>query len=771
MGKIEQVNLTEVMPKDYVDYALDVIVSRALPDVRDGLKPVHRRILYAMYELGLTPEKGYRKCARIVGEVLGKYHPHGDSSVYDALVRMAQDFSLRYPLIDGHGNFGSIDGDSAAAMRYTESKMDKIAIEMLSGIRKNSVDFVPNFDGEEKEPSVLPSKFPNLLVNGSSGIAVGFACSMPPHNLRETIDGINYRLNNENCALDDVMQFIKAPDFPTGGIIANKNAIKDIYKTGKGKIIIRAKHHIETIKEGNRDIEAIVVTELPYQVNKAKLIDVIDDLSKDREVIKETKGKKEKIKIKAKIPEILDVRDESDREGMRIVIELKRKGESERVLQLLYKNTKMQDNFSVNNIALIKGRPPKNPLSLLQLIDSYINHQKETIIRETIFNKEKTESRLHILHGLRLALDELDITIQLIKTSKSNIEAKNLLQKHLSIDEVQAQAILEMKLRRLTNLEVKSILEEIDVLTDTLKHLNSILNDKEVLKNVLINSLEEIKNKYWDERRTQLIEGKTISKDMLVEQYNTIIQLTKEGYIKKLRATSVKNTNKNRLKEGDCIIKEIRGTNKDTILLFSDKGMAYKLKASDLKELKPGELGELISSYHDLDKDENIKFIASTQFDEDEYMISIFENGKVAKVNIQAYNMTTRKFKYNANDLIDIRNIHKNKDIFLLSSEGKALVCNTDRIGAKSSRNVQGNIAIKLNEGFKVVAAIIDVTKDDRFTIHTEKGKDYYIMLDDVSSNESKDWFTHLQGRPGNQGSFVVNLRSKNDIVKFVEVE
>ncbi|EGT3606834.1 DNA topoisomerase 4 subunit A [Clostridium perfringens] len=765
-NNIQKVNMSDEMKRSYIDYAIEVIVSRALPDVRDGLKPVLRRIIYGMYDLKIFPNAPYKKCARIVGEVLGKYHPHGDSSVYEALVRMAQDFSLRYPLVDGHGNFGSIDGDSAAAMRYTESRLQKIALELIKDIDKDTVDFVPNFDGEETEPAVLPSKFPNLLVNGATGIAVGFASNMPPHNLVEVIDAIKYRLENNNCSLDDIMQFIKAPDFPTGAIISNPKAMKSIYEQGVGKVVMRSKHHIEYLKDKNKEIEAIVVTELPYQVNKAKLVEKIDELSNDQEKVEDGK----KIKIRAEIPDIIEVRDESDREGIRIVIELKNKGTYERVLQLLYKKSNLQCNFNVNNVALVNGLPEDN-ISLIRLIDYYIEHQKEVITKKTIFDKNKAINQLHILNGLTIALDKLDYTIKLIRKSKTKSDARELLKLELDIDNAQADAILQMQLQRLTNLEKDNIFKQVEELNNKITFLNSILENDEVLITELINDLEEIKNKYGDERRTQLIEGKTISKDMLVEQYNTIIQLTKEGYIKKLRATSVKSTNKNRLKEGDYIIKEVRGTNKDTILLFSDKGMTYKLKANDLKELKPGELGELISNYHDLDKDENIKFISSTEFDEDEYMISVFENGKVAKVNIQAYNMTTRKFKYNSNDLIDIMNIHKNKDIFLLSSEGKALVCNTDRIGVKSSRNVQGNIAIKLNEGFKVASAIIDVTKDDRFTIHTEKGKEIRVLLDDISPKEDTAWIDYIYSRPSNQGNFIYNTRSKNDVIKFVEVD
>ena len=766
MGKVIQVNLAEEMKKSYMDYAKDVIEDRALPDVRDGLKPVHRRVIYSMDELGLVPEKSYRKCARIVGDVLGKYHPHGDSSVYDALVRMAQDFSMRYPLVDGHGNFGSIDGDSAAAMRYTEAKMKKIAELMLYGINKETVNFVPNFDGEEKEPEVLPSRYPNLLVNGSSGIAVGMATNMPPHNLGEVIDGIIYRLNNSDCNLDDIMKFIKAPDFPTGAIISNKKDIKKIYESGKGKIVLRGKHHIENIKYGNKEVEAIVITEIPYQLNKSKLVEVIDDLSKDIEKVDKNNQKK---KEKAKIPEISEVRDESDRNGIRIVVELKRKGDSKRVLQLLYKNSKLQDNFNVNNVALVDGVPREN-LSLIELIDFYIEHQKDVMIKGAKFDKNKAEKQSHVLKGLTVALENLDCAIKLIRGSKTKSEAKELLKSKLGIDDIQADSILQMKLQRLTNLEKENIFNQLKDLNNEIDLLTSIIKDEKVLKDVLIKDLTNIKEKYSDERRTQIIDGETINEDMLIEEYNTIIQLTNEGYIKKLRATSVKNTNKNRLKEEDFIIDEVKGTNKDILLLFSNIGNAYRIKANQLKELKPSELGELITNYYDLKKDEKIIKIVSTQFKKAEYMVSVFENGKIAKVNMNSFKLSTRIFKYNNTGVVAMGNIIKDKDIFLLSDEGKGLIFNTERINAKGSRTTQGNIGIKLNEGFKCVAAIIGVTKDDRFTLYTKKNKDKFVMLEDVSPKDDTNWFDYIYGRNGNQGNFIYNTRSNNDLITRIEI-
>ena len=480
-GKYIHVDINNEMKKCYIDYAMSVIVGRALPDVRDGLKPVHRRILYSMQELGLEPQKGYRKCARIVGEVLGKYHPHGDSSVYDALVRMAQDFSLRYTLVDGHGNFGSVDGDSAAAMRYTEAKMNKIAVEMLRDIRKETVDFMPNFDGEEKEPVVLPSRYPNLLVNGSSGIAVGMATNIPPHNLGEIIDGTIILIDNPETTVLELMTAIQGPDFPTGAIVMGKAGIRAAYETGKGKIVVRSKTEIEEENGRNR----IVVTEIPYQVNKAKLIENIADLVKDK-----------------KITGISDLRDESDREGMRIVIELKRDANPNVILNLLFKHTKMQDTFGVIMLALVDNEP--KILNLKEVLTHYIEFQKEVVTRRTVFELNKAEARAHILEGLKIALDNIDDVIHIIRNSKTSDIAKSTLMERFQLSEKQAQAILEMRLRRLTGLERDKIEEELNEIMQYIEYLNSILADEMKLLGVIKEELREIKSKYNDERRTEI---------------------------------------------------------------------------------------------------------------------------------------------------------------------------------------------------------------------------------------------------------------------------
>ncbi|EQB88630.1 hypothetical protein M918_23955 [Clostridium sp. BL8] len=481
--RVLPVDIRHEMKKSYIDYAMSVIVGRALPDVRDGLKPVHRRILYSMHELGITPEKGYRKCARIVGDVLGKYHPHGDSSVYDALVRMAQDFSIRYTLVDGHGNFGSVDGDSAAAMRYTEAKMSKITAQMLRDINKETVDFGPNFDGEEREPLVLPSRFPNLLVNGSSGIAVGMATNIPPHNLNEVIDAVIMLIDNSEATVEELMTKIKGPDFPTAGIILGKSGIRSAYETGRGKVLVRARAVIEEHKGRNW----IIVSEIPYQVNKANLIEHIAELVKDK-----------------KLDGISDLRDESDRDGMRIVIELKRDANANVVLNRLYKHTKMQDSFGIIMLALVDNEP--QVLNLKQMLVYYLNHQRDVIRRRTIFELDKAEARAHILEGLKIALDHIDEVINLIRSSKNGSEAKEGLMARFGLTDKQAQAILDLRLQRLTGLEREKIEEEYKEVLETIKYLRSILENEEILLGIIKDELTEIKNKYGDERRTVIRE-------------------------------------------------------------------------------------------------------------------------------------------------------------------------------------------------------------------------------------------------------------------------
>jgi len=521
--RIIPVEIQEEMKKSYIDYAMSVIVSRALPDVRDGLKPVHRRILYAMNEIGLTPDKPYRKSATVVGHVLAKYHPHGDAAVYESLVRMAQDFSMRHPLVDGHGNFGSVDGDPPAAMRYTEARMSKIAVEMLRDIEKETVDFMPNFDESAKEPKVLPSRFPNLLVNGSQGIAVGMATNIPPHNLAEVIDAIVYILDNENATLDDIMKIIKGPDFPTGGYIIGKKGIRDAYATGKGKIIVRAKTSIEQTSKGR---QRIIITELPYMVNKARLIEKIAELVHEK-----------------KIDGISDIRDESDKEGLRIVIEIKKDADANVVLKQLYKNTQLQDSFGIIMLALVDNQP--KVLTLMDMLNLYIEHQKEIIVRRTRYDLKKAEERAHILEGLKKALDHIDEIISIIRSSKTVSEAKDRLIQRFKFTDVQAQAILDMRLQRLTGLERQKIEEELAELIKMIEYYKNVLASEAMVKEIIKKEILEIKEKYKDERRTKIIqdEHEDFEEEELIQEQETVVTLTHFGYINVFHLTHIRAKN------------------------------------------------------------------------------------------------------------------------------------------------------------------------------------------------------------------------------------
>ncbi|MBI4744326.1 MAG: DNA gyrase subunit A [Actinobacteria bacterium] len=567
-GKINQVDIDQEMKSSFMDYAMSVIVARALPDVKDGLKPVHRRILYAMYDMGMFPGKPFKKCARIVGEVLGKYHPHGDTAVYDTLVRMAQDFSMRYELIDGHGNFGSIDGDSAAAMRYTEARLSSIAAEMLRDIDKETVDFGPNFDETLKEPKVLPSRFPNLLVNGSSGIAVGMATNIPPHNLREIIDGVILMIDNPEATVKELMKIIKGPDFPTGGIIMGREGIKEAYNTGRGSVKIRGRSFIEQTKSGKN---RIVINEVPFQVNKAKLIEKIAELVRDK-----------------KITEISDLRDESDRNGMRLVIELKRDAIPQVVLNNLYKHTQLESTFGVIMLVLTDGAP--RILSLPQVINKYIEHQKEIITRRTKHELKKAEAKAHILEGLLIALKNLDEVIKIIRNSKLVEEAREGLIKRFVLSIEQANAILDMKLQRLTSLESEKIETEYKELLEKIKQLKEILADEKKVLKIIKDELEEIKKKYGDERRTQISASATdLDIEDLIAEEEMVITVTHSGYVKRLPVTTYKKQKRGGrgvmgmdLKENDFVEHLFITSTHDYILFFTNKGKVYRVKVHEL---------------------------------------------------------------------------------------------------------------------------------------------------------------------------------------------
>ncbi|MBA5851994.1 DNA gyrase subunit A [Clostridium sp. cel8] len=728
-GKILPVDISSEMKKCYIDYAMSVIVGRALPDVRDGLKPVHKRILYSMYELGLTPEKGYRKCARIVGDVLGKYHPHGDTAVYDALVRMAQDFSIRYTLVDGHGNFGSVDGDSAAAMRYTEAKMSKISLEMLRDINKNTVDFVPNFDGEEKEPSVLPSRFPNLLVNGSAGIAVGMATNIPPHNLNEVIDGVIMLIDNKDASIDDLMKSIKGPDFPTAGIILGTSGIRDAYHTGRGKVIIRARAEIE--KENSR--ERIIVTELPYQVNKAKLIESIADLVKEK-----------------KIEGISDIRDESDREGMRIVIELKRDANSNVVLNQLYKHTKMQDTFGIIMLALVDNVP--HVLNLKEILVHYLNFQKQVIRRRTQFDLDKALARAHILEGLIIALDHIDQVINLIRSSKTTEQARNGLMSQFELSEKQSQAILDMRLQRLTGLEREKIENEYNEIMNTIRHLKDILSDEHLLLNIIKDELNQIKDKYGDERKTEIkLNSNDINVEDLIPEQDVIITLTHSGYIKRIAANTYSSQKRGgrgiqamTTKEDDFVEHIFMTSTHNYILFFTNRGKVYKLKGYEIPEAGRTAKGTNLVNLIPVDRDEKIQAVITfREFNENNYFIMGTRNGLIKKTQISKYS-SIRKNGLNAinlkdgDELIAVRMTTGDSEVMIVTKNGYAIRFSEKDV-RPMGRIATGVKAITLREDdMAVTMDILDKTSDvlvitengfgkrtpiSEYTIHRRGGK------------------------------------------------
>ena len=700
-GKFIHVDINKEMKQCYIDYAMSVIVGRALPDVRDGLKPVHRRILYAMQELGLEPNKGYRKCARIVGEVLGKYHPHGDTSVYDALVRMAQDFSMRYMLVDGHGNFGSVDGDSAAAMRYTEAKMNKISVEMLRDINKNTVDFMPNFDGEEQEPVVLPSRYPNLLVNGSSGIAVGMATNIPPHNLGEVIDGTIMLIDNPETTALELMTCIKGPDFPTGGIIMGKSGIRAAYETGKGKVVVRAKTEIE--EENGR--HRIVVTEIPYQVNKAKLIENIADLVKDKKIVG-----------------ISDLRDESDREGMRIVVELKKDANPNVVLNLLFKHTKMQDTFGVIMLALVNNQP--QVLNLKQILSNYINFQKEVVTRRTIFELEKAQARAHILEGLRIALDNIDEVISIIRSSKTGEIAKNTLIKRFGLSEKQAVAILEMRLRRLTGLERDKIEEEYAELMKLIDYLNSILASEELLLGVIKEELLEIKSRYNDERRTQIEKVvNDIDIEDLIQEEETVITLTHTGYIKRISADTYSAQRRGgrgiqamSTKEDDFVEHVLVTSTHSDVLFFTNRGRVYKKRAYEIPDAGRTAKGTNIINLIQIEQDERIETVLTVRDNiVDGYLFMATKKGLVKKTPLSEFKNLRKNGLIAINlregdELLKVKVTRGDADIIIVSQDGNAIKFNEQDV-RPMGRTASGVKSMNLRD--EDVAVCMDIASDN----------------------------------------------------------
>ena len=721
-GKIIERDIESEMKNSYIDYAMSVIVSRALPDVRDGLKPVHRRILYAMYEDGITSDKPYRKCANTVGSVLGRYHPHGDSSVYDAMVRMAQEFSLRYPLIDGHGNFGSIDGDGAAAMRYTEARMAKIAETMLTDIEKNTVDFMPNYDDRLQEPTVLPSKIPTLLINGSSGIAVGMATNIPPHNLTEVIDGIIKIIDEDNVTDEELMAIIKGPDFPTEGIILGREGIKQAYTTGRGKITVRAEAEIEEMS-GNK--QRIVVTSLPYQVNKAKLIENIANLAREK-----------------RIEGISDLRDESDRqEKVRVVIELKRDANAQVVLNQLYKFTQMQDTFGIIMLALVDGEP--KILTLKQCLEHYINHRKTIILRRTQFELDKALARAHILEGLKIALDNIDEIINIIRSSYD--DAKERLMKRFKLSDIQAQAILDMRLKTLSGLQREKIEEEYNELMKLIEHLRAILGSEKLVFDIIKEELTTIKEKYGDERKTKIVsaEGEFDIEDLIREE-QTVVALTHFGYIKRMPADTYKSQKRGgkgitgiSTREEDFVKQIFTASTHDTILFFSNKGKLYKLKGYEIPEGGRTAKGTAIVNLLRLDNGEKISaVIPISNFADGKYLLMATKNGLIKKTALTEYN-SAKKTGLLAitlkedDELIDVRLTDGEDNVVLVTKKGLSITFDEKDV-RPVGRSAQGVIGIRLDNDDDVIGmeSIISGSKATLLAI-TENGFGKRTELDE----------------------------------------
>ena len=728
--KIIDVELSKEMKKSYIDYAMSVIIGRALPDVRDGLKPVHRRILYTMHEAGLTPDKAYKKCATTVGDVLGKYHPHGDASVYDALVRLAQDFSMRYPLVDGQGNFGSVDGDPPAAYRYTESRMSKISLEMLADIEKETVDFGPNYDDSRLEPIVITSKFPNLLVNGSSGIAVGMATNIPPHNLGEVIDGIIAVMEDPNITIDELMGYIKGPDFPTAGIIMGKSGIRAAYHTGRGRILMRARAVIEELKTHQQ----IVVTEIPYQVNKAKLVEKIGELVRDK-----------------RIDGITKIRDESDREGMRIVIEVRRDANANVILNHLYKNTQMQESFCANMIAIVNNTEPRL-LNLREILDYYIEFQKDVLMRKTRFELKKAIDREHILNGLCIAIDNIDEVINVIRSSKGGVaDAKAELIERFALTDVQAQAIVDMRLGRLSGLERQKIHEELAEVQAQIKRLNDILADEELAMSIIKEDLIKIKEKYGDERRSEIVPVvDEIDIEDLIEEEEVVITLTHFGYVKRMPVDTYRSQRRGgrgisaqSVRDEDFVEELMTTSTHNNILFFTNQGRMFRLKGYQIPEASRQAKGTAVVNLLELAPGEKISTtIALKEFSEDKYLTFVTKNGITKRSPLADYD-TNRKNGLRAigldedDEVIKVSLTDGNCDMIIGTANGMAIRFdeNDVRVMGRMARGVR---AIRLVGDDSVVGASV-AFEGTRLLVVSENGYGKKTELDEY----------HTQNRGG----------------------
>ncbi len=748
--KIKPRALEDEMKSSYIDYAMSVIVARALPDVRDGLKPVHRRVLYGMHELGLTYNKAPKKSARIVGEVLGKYHPHGDSAVYDSMVRMVQDFSLRYPLVDGQGNFGSVDGDSAAAMRYTEARLKRISEEMLRDLDKNTVDFVSNFDDSLQEPSVLPAYLPNLLVNGASGIAVGMATNIPPHNLGEVIDGIIALIENPKLEVEDLIKFVKAPDFPTGGIIFGYEGVRSAYLTGRGKIIVRAKANVETLKN---DRENIVITELPYQVNKANLIEKIAELVRA-----------------GKIDDISNIRDESDRDGMRVVIETKRASQPDVILNQLFKHTQMQVTFGVIMLALVNGVP--KVLTLKEMMSHFINHRMDVLVRRTKYELEAAEKKAHILEGYIIALDNIDEVIETIKKSKDVETARNNLMKKFKLSEVQAKAILDMRLQRLTGMERKKIEDEYKETIKLIERLRGILDNEERRYTIIKEELLDVKERYNDARRTEIIfDYKDFSLEDIIAEEDVVVTISHRGFIKRFPVSGYRKQGRGGTgvtgagtKDEDFIEHMFIASTHHYIMFFTDKGKVYWLKVYEIPESGRAARGRSIQNLIEKEKDENITaFVNVKDFPDDKYLIMATQNGTVKKTVLSAYS-NVRKGGINAINLVDgdklieVKISDGTNDVIIGTRNGMAIRFKETDV-RPMGRTATGVRGINLNKDDIVIGMIV-VKRENTLLVVTENGFG-------KRSNISDYRITHRGGK----GVITVKTGDKNGkLIAMLEV-
>jgi DNA gyrase subunit A len=743
--------LEDEMRASYLDYSMSVIVSRALPDVRDGLKPVHRRILYAMYELGLMPNKPYKKSARLVGEVLGKYHPHGDSSVYDAMVRLAQEWSMRYPLVDGQGNYGSVDGDPPAAMRYTESKLASIAMETLRDIDKNTVDYRPNFDDSLEEPTILPTSLPTLLVNGAGGIAVGMATNIPPHNLSEVIDALQALIINPEITIADLMQYVKAPDFPTGGIIYGYEGVKDAYHTGRGRVLVRAKANVEATKTK----ETIVITELPYQVSKASLIEKIADL------------------VRAKVLEdISDIRDESDRDGMRIVIELKRDATPMVVLNNLYKHTQLQTTFGVNMLALVKGRP--KVLTLKQMMEEFLKHRNEVIVRRTQFELDAAERRAHILEGFIIALDNIDEVIKTIKESKDTPTASINLQSRFSLSEIQAKAILEMRLQRLTGLERDKIQAEYREIIQLIERLRSILASKELQMQIISDELAEIRKKYGDERRTEIVhDARDFTLEDMIANEEMIVTISHKGFIKRTAVSNYRRQNKGGrgasgagTYDDDYVEQVFRAATHHYLLFFTDRGRVFRVKVYDLTEASRNAKGRSLANVIEKANEEKVTATLTVkEFPDNLYIFMATANGTVKKTLLSEFESVRAngKIAINLHDddsLISAKITDGSNDIILASNAG--LACRFRESDVRPmGRTAAGVIGMQLGDTEKIISMVSIKRPDSQIIVVGERGYGKRTNYEDFRLTKR-----------GAKGVISMNITDKTgEVVSIMEVQ